>query len=244
MIDFHTHLLSHMDDGAKDDTQSQMMVDDLIAQGVSQIVCTPHYYPFNESMEEFTARRNARFDKLMELYSGRSEIEFIKGAEVYCSDTLEFASDLSALCIGSTSYILVELPFVGTVSARVQKILSLIIDKFALTPVIAHAERYPSMRIAPLRNIRKLRALGCKIQINCDSIIDKRTARYARRLIGNGLIDVLGSDCHEPGRRPPHMKAACDVITADFGEDQVIELMDNARRMISRKEIAGQPLYF
>jgi len=244
MIDFHTHLLSHMDDGAKDDTQSQMMVDDLIAQGVTHIICTPHFYPFKESMEEFITRRNARFDKLLELYKGRSGIEFIKGAEVYCSETLEFANDLSALCIGGTSYILVELPFVGTVSERVLKILKLIIDKFALTPVIAHAERYPSMRVAPLRSIRKLRALGCKIQINCDSVIDKGTAQYTRRLIGNGLIDVLGSDCHEPGRRPPNMKAACDVITANFGEDQVVELMDNARRMILRNEVAGSPLYF
>ena len=161
MIDFHTHLLARMDDGAKDDAQSLDMVDDLIAQGVTRIVCTPHFYPYKESIAAFAERRDERFEHLAALCRDRQGLELIKGAEVYCFDTLEYIQDFSPLCIGKTSYILVELPFAGTMSKRVLKILRMITDRHALTPVIAHAERYPSMRIAPQRNIRKLRELGC-----------------------------------------------------------------------------------
>jgi protein-tyrosine phosphatase len=233
MIDFHTHLLSRMDDGAKDDAQSLDMVDDLIAQGVTTIVCTPHFYPYKESIAAFAERRDERFDHLVEICRDRPGLELVKGAEVYCYDTLEYIRDLSALCIGKTSYILIELPFAGTTSKRVLKILKMITEKYALTPIIAHVERYPPMMFAPQRSIRKFRDLGCKIQVNCDSIIDPASARFARRLIGNGLVDVLGTDCHEPGRRPPRMKQACDRLTAEFGPEQVSELMDNARRMLT-----------
>ena len=44
MIDFHTHILPGIDDGAKDVSVSAAMLEMEKEQGVNEIVLTPHYY--------------------------------------------------------------------------------------------------------------------------------------------------------------------------------------------------------
>ena len=66
MIDIHTHILPHLDDGAKNTQTSQEMLDKLVAQGVKSVVLTPHYYGKKCSPDEFVKRRNAAFEKIRE----------------------------------------------------------------------------------------------------------------------------------------------------------------------------------
>ena len=44
MIDMHTHILPHIDDGAKDSTMSAFMLKKEAEQGVKTVVFTSHYY--------------------------------------------------------------------------------------------------------------------------------------------------------------------------------------------------------
>ena len=44
MIDFHTHILPHLDDGAKNTAMAVEMLGAEKAQGVTTVLCTPHYY--------------------------------------------------------------------------------------------------------------------------------------------------------------------------------------------------------
>ena len=56
-VDFHTHLLPCMDDGSVSPLESRRMLDIMCADGVSEIVLTPHFYPDRESPDTFLSRR-------------------------------------------------------------------------------------------------------------------------------------------------------------------------------------------
>ncbi|MBI4724597.1 MAG: capsular biosynthesis protein, partial [Rhodomicrobium sp.] len=45
MFDLHSHLLPAIDDGASDLRTSMEMARAYVAQGVRQVVCTPHILP-------------------------------------------------------------------------------------------------------------------------------------------------------------------------------------------------------
>ena len=59
MIDFHTHILPGIDDGAKDVSVSAAMLETEKEQGVNEIVLTPHYYGKFYSPTDFVRRRAA-----------------------------------------------------------------------------------------------------------------------------------------------------------------------------------------
>lgn len=53
MIDFHCHVLMGIDDGSRNLETSASMLEASKAQGVQQIVCTPHFDATKDRMEEF-----------------------------------------------------------------------------------------------------------------------------------------------------------------------------------------------
>ena len=109
MIDFHTHILPGIDDGAKDVSVSAAMLEMEKEQGVNEIVLTPHYYGKFYSPRDFVRRRAAAYEKLLAVAAG--EFFFTLGAEIHFSDTLSVNAECRKLAIGDTRYALVELPF-------------------------------------------------------------------------------------------------------------------------------------
>lgn len=81
MIDFHTHILPGIDDGAKDVSVSAAMLEMEKEQGVNEIVLTPHYYGKFYSPTDFVRRRAAAYEKLLAVAAGeffsRSAPKFI-----------------------------------------------------------------------------------------------------------------------------------------------------------------------
>ena len=60
MIDFHSHCLPAMDDGAADVTEATAMLSESLAQGVHTIIATPHFYPDTDKISgEFPGRLSA-----------------------------------------------------------------------------------------------------------------------------------------------------------------------------------------
>ena len=57
LIDFHSHILPGIDDGARSPDESLKMLELMAAQGVSKVVSTSHFYPERESPESFISRR-------------------------------------------------------------------------------------------------------------------------------------------------------------------------------------------
>ena len=83
-IDFHSHILPEIDDGASSVGESVEMLKILADAGVECVVLTPHFYRQNESIEKFLDRRGKAYEKLCAATQGISGIpKLVLGAEVY-----------------------------------------------------------------------------------------------------------------------------------------------------------------
>ena len=108
-------------------------------------------------------------------------------------------------------------------------------------PVIAHFERYTNVHDR-VGYVKKLMENGAVIQVNAMSLFLGKLSPIgytARRLLSAGLIDVIASDGHNTGARPPRLSQAyefvCDKCDAFYAE-QLFSI--NPERILLGKPIA------
>lgn len=244
MIDFHSHILHGIDDGSKSLDESMALVEDLISQRVFDVVCTPHFYPDEISLDEFLLKRDASLEALRNSCAALPDFRLYAGAEVYCSEFLEICHDISPLCIQGTALIMIEMPVTRKWPDEVWRILDIIINKHGLQIIIAHAERYPQVIKHPKSTFKKLIDLGCMIQVNCDAFIDKSSQSRVLKWLDKGFVHLLGTDCHNTTTRPPRMDKALEVITDQCGEGVALTLQNNAQKLLSGEPLKGSNLIF
>ena len=133
-IDFHCHVLPGMDfDGTDDVKESVAMCKTLKSQGVATICATPHFYPWNDDVDEFLKRRTETLDKLRK--SG-VDVEIIPGAEVQIFQSLtEYRVD--KMCIGNSKAIMFEIPMRPFEDWMISAIENAVY-KYSLVPIIAN----------------------------------------------------------------------------------------------------------
>lgn len=221
MIDFHTHILPGIDDGAKDVSVSAAMLEMEKEQGVNEIVLTPHYYGKFYSPTDFVRRRAAAYEKLLAVAAG--EFFFTLGAEIHFSDTLSVNAECRKLAIGDTRYALVELPFGEKWSGSLLTRLRYFMDETELTPVIAHICRYPQLRKNPEALLR-LAEMGCLLQVNASAFCDKDSSGFVFAALKHNLVHCLGSDCHNVTNRAPDLKRAEEAIAQAGYADRLEEI--------------------
>ena len=142
MIDFHSHILPGIDDGAQDIETSLALIEEEKKQGVSTIVLTPHFYPDRNTPDNFLKEREEAYRKLTSHPESSTFPNFIKGAEVALTYELPKLEGLEKLCIEGTNLILIELPY-HTYNEWVLNALFGISAR-GLVPIIAHFERFVS----------------------------------------------------------------------------------------------------
>ena len=206
MIDIHTHILPHLDDGAKNTQMSVAILQSLQQQGVKTVVFTPHYYGKRSSPEEFVKRRNSMFERIKaQIPEG---LETRLGAELHFTGiNMPDFDELCRLAIEGTKYILVEFPFTTKWTGELLQRLNYFIEETGYTPIIAHAERYREIQKKPAL-VTKLMEMGCLIQVNVPSFLDKREKRLAFALLKHGFVHCLGTDSHDMDGRAPKVTAA------------------------------------
>lgn len=236
MIDIHTHILPHIDDGAEDAKEAKKMIDCMQMLQVRIAVCTPHFDPARNSMEKFVAKREKAFS-----YINNSAVVLLPGSETLYHDLLYQYSELDQICINNTRYLLLELPYSKHWSDRDLECIEKLMNVFRIIPVIAHMERYCFLW-KNKKNIRKLINLGCVMQINAKAIIDSKLRKTALHYIEEGLTDVMGSDCHDMSQRYPNLKEAFDIIEREIGIYYCDLLQQNAASIINGKKIRNDGL--
>ncbi len=200
MIDIHTHILPHLDDGAQSVDISEQMLAMEKAQGVDCVVFTPHYYG-KYSPQQFLAMRKNALEELKETIPEGMEVRV--GAEVHFTgiNVLDF-DELCTLAIEGTKYILLEFPFTSEWSQLLMDTLAEFISDTGYTPIVAHIERY----IEVLQNpslVSRLVEMGCLIQVNAESFCRKISKKFVFALLKHGLIHCIGTDAHDMKTRPP-----------------------------------------
>ena len=218
VIDFHSHILPDVDDGSKSLEQSLAMLQMEAAQGVKRVVATPHFYAQHDKPEKFLRKRQEAQQQLRQLIAENPGLpELSIGAEVYYFNGISHSDVLSELTIDKKRYILIEMPMPPW-SDRIYKDLENIYIKQDLIPVVAHIDRY----IAPFHTHHipeKLEDLPVKVQANASFFLEKATRRMAFRMLRQGKIHLLGSDCHDLSDRKPNLGDAVKLLRQKFGSE-------------------------
>ena len=220
MTDTHAHILYGIDDGPKTLGQSIELLNELYSQGVTEVVCSSHYYPEAEPLKNFLDRYNAKFNELS-IEADKIGIKLISGAEVFISRLFALEPVNRELCINKGDYILIELPYEHIIEPWVTEGLRKIV-KHGIVPVIAHMEIYPAYT---LELARELVRIGCLLQINASSVKSFRMRDRISKLIRDELATFIGSDTHNMLTRPPYIKKIYEWITKKFGNGRREEII-------------------
>lgn len=197
IIDFHSHILPGIDDGARTLEESIQIVKAMSAMGFDRITCTPHitkkYRNTPENIKE-------RFELLVTgMKDSGTEVDLRMSAEYRLNP--ETWPDILAkgkLMPIEDKFILMEFPINDESDMygldpeeEFRKVISL-----GLTPILPHPERYAYL---PHETLLKYVDLGVKIQSNYGSlagIYGEEVQTKAQALIDEGIVSFLATDMH------------------------------------------------
>jgi len=239
MIDFHSHILPNIDDGAKDVETSLKMLESAKADGIDTIVSTSHIYITDEeSIDKFLLRRKKAYNKLMDAISGSKDCypKIILGSEIHIRSGIGEFKKLEELKIDGTDYILLEMPYSAWKEGHLETVYD--IKARGFMPIMAHIERFYEYRDM----FDDLKSIGVKFQVNADSFLEKQTRKIMYELFQNGYVHLLGSDMHNLDSRKNNLKEAYSVIEDKFGNCYSEYVKDNAKKFFTGKEITDKEL--
>ncbi len=210
MIDIHTHILPHIDDGAKNTEIACKMLEAELAQGTTLLVLTPHYYGKRRSPSQFVEKRAEVYAHLKPHIPENIEVRL--GAEVHFTGlNLPQFESLCSLSIEGTKCILFEFPFTEKWHSLLLERLAEFIAETDYLPIIAHVERYEEILKNPAL-VTQLVNMGCLLQVNAQSFVDKQSSKFAMALLKKGLVHCIGSDAHDLETRSADLLSAKAAI--------------------------------
>lgn len=228
LVEMHCHILPGIDDGAKHLETSLKMITRLQEQGVKKIVLTPHYYSDTISLDDFLKQREKAYNRLVNaLPSGSPEL--IPAAEVYISDYLFNNKNLDDLKIGNSKYILIEHPFSNNFSEKTYDRLMNLYCDYGARPILAHIERYPAL-MSDTNKLASYIEMGCLTQVNISSFVNspRKLKKHLLRLLDEGFVYLVGTDCHNMDSRPPEFEYGLKEIEKKYGRETVEMLIANS----------------
>ena len=205
-VDLHAHILPKVDDGASSMEETLQMLRIAQEEEIRTIIATPHYIvgTKNNPVKRLREVLNQVQEEALKLDEG---LKLLLGNEIYYSESIVDAlKSGAALTLADSRYVLVEFSM-GESYHTMFKGLSNLLNA-GYWPIIAHVERYRCLHNNE-NLIDELVNLGCYIQMNCGSLKGgflSSEAVFHRKLIKQGLVHFLGSDCHDGKLRVPNMK--------------------------------------
>lgn len=196
-IDYHSHVIPGLDDGATDLQNAAELVSAMKSWGFEKITCTPHINALYSNTPDGIRRA---FDALQaELEDRKTDITLAMSAEYrLVPETWPEVMEKGWLMPIEDKYILTELPIskreeIGWIKPleEFRKLISM-----GLTPILPHPERYFYL---PHRELMEFVEAGVVIQCNYGSLaglygIEARDR--ARALVSEGIVSLYGTDMH------------------------------------------------
>lgn len=233
IVDFHSHILPGIDDGAKSLEASIEMLKLSRSQGVDTIVSTSHYYNFQEDIKTFVKRRDeAVYNLCRHINEHDIDVpEIVTAAEVRLFPDIRLEEDLDKLCIEGTRNILIEMPYSSWSGWMYNEIYALITKGY--TPIMAHIERYLGP-VSEKEILEKLLSMEVYVQCNADSFSERKMRKLIKKLIKLNRLTVIGSDFHNMDSRISHFDDAISYIKRKYGEEYLNVIMENASILIKK----------
>jgi len=236
MADIHTHILPGMDDGSKTMDESLEMLRREYSDGVRDLVVTPHYV--HKEMNDKQAVRECLIELKKAMFEEKINVRIYEGNEVmFTSDFLDVLSNKEFCTINNSQYALIEFP-----PTHVKNPVRTLDDAYlaGVTPILAHAERYEQFR-DDIKLFEALVECGIVVQINAQSIIDpdcRKSEKFIHRLIKNGLVHIVASDCHDLEERGINLADAYRIVEKKYGLELAEKLFYiNPLKVIKNREI-------
>jgi protein-tyrosine phosphatase len=234
MIDFHSHLIPGVDDGAADAAGAVEGLRAFAAEGVTASIATPHLRASllerAAERDEYLAQVDAAWGELVALGGAECpSLRLERGFEVMLDTPAPDLSD-PRLRLAGTQFVLVEFPFMTVPPNAGPAIFELKLNGW--TPVLAHPERYGNF--TDFAAAAEWRQRGAYLQVNCGSLLgrygpDARDRAWG--LLERGLADYVASDYHARG--VPRMEECRAALAAAGGEAQAeLLLRGNAARLL------------
>ncbi len=234
MIDIHSHILPGVDDGARVFDESVGIVKELAAQGVTDIIATPHFV--NETIYMSPCKKNQELlDKLRGfLRDDGVDVNLYLGNEIFIDDNIfQLLKGGGLKPLADSNYLLIELAFSNPVS-NYEDIFASLIEK-GYKVVLAHPERYPYFH-DDFKKLVDLHEMGVLFQCNLGSVTGKYgkdTMKAVRRLAKEDLIFAFGNDAHHFGHNG-HVKAAVKKLSKYYNEKSLKKVLeDNAKKILA-----------
>jgi len=242
MVDIHHHLLPGLDDGSPNLETSVAMARMAWEDGITHVVATPHA----SGSWEFNPGENAA--KLSTLRETLAEESIPLAVATGCDFHLSYDNIKDAVAnprkytVNATQYLLVELPDVG-LSPHLGEIL-FELRVAGMVPILTHPERNPTLQ----RDFKRLEAWmrdGLLVQVTANSVLGqmgKAAEQMAHKLLADRWVHFLATDAHNLERRPPKMRAACELVAKRYGADYA-ELLctGNPTAVFEDKPLPDQP---
>ncbi|HOG08454.1 MAG TPA: hypothetical protein PLL15_02405 [Syntrophales bacterium] len=233
MIDLHSHILPGLDDGARDLERSLDMARASVADGVTDMVCTPHWVlgKYENTRVAILAACADLRDRLAE---SQIPLTLWPGAELHVDTGIPERirrGELLTLIDGG-KYVLIELPEESLPSNLEDFFWALQLD--GIKPILSHVERNPVLQRDPMRLFRWVE-MGILAQITAASLVQEFSEEildFSQELIEHRLVHILVSDAHGLKRRSPKLSAARDVVASIAGEPAARRMTEEIPRRI------------
>ena len=233
MLDFHTHILHNIDDGAPDIEVSVKMLEQAYESGTETVVLSPHFYPKEEeTINTFLERRNRRYKELKKACEGKDVPELRVGCEAALLVPFSEFERVHELCIEGTDYLLVEMPYTPWEEWMFESVYNLTVK--GIKPIIAHIDRYlhyPKHALAALDEVRPI------YQVNSSAFLTRKGRKQILELFQKGRIHVLGSDMHNLARRRNTLPESYIYLQEKFGEAYIRYIEQNSTDIIQNRAI-------
>lgn len=231
-IDTHCHIIPGVDDGPPDIDTSLAMARMAMADGIIEIVATPHilegYYDGSD--------REQRLAQLRKIFiSVGIDLRLSAGAEVPMSACL--AGDkqfLKSLAINGGKFLLME-----TAETTFDQIARAAyrVRLCGLYPILAHPERAAFVQKRPnqLNEILERDQIYCQLTAaSIEGIFGKTIKKTSLLLAKSGMIHLVASDAHSTGKRAPLLSNCYKILCAELGENAARTIMlQNPSRVLN-----------
>ena len=192
-VDLHSHLIPGIDDGAKDLDDSVTIIKELINQGFSKIITTPHIMSDLYKNTPETIHSGLEILK-RRLANDNIEIDISAAAEYYVDYDFEQRIGNEKFLTFGEKYILIEFSFLESPRNMYDIIFKLQLEGYVV--VLAHPARY---QYFDLKDYESLINRGVLFQLNLLSLIgyySNQVKTNAKLLIDNKFVSFVGTDCH------------------------------------------------
>ena len=234
MIDFHSHIIPGIDDGAKTVEESISMLKSCYEKGIRTIIASPHYYPKErEGLKVYLEKRDNAYKILKDACSGVEDIpRVLLGCEVNISSDVSEFEGIERLCIEGTEYIMLEIPHDETWNENLcDRIYNLKLK--GLKPLMAHIDRYLPM---PKKMMKDMADLEVLYQVNADAFLHFGIKKAIARLFSEGYVHVLGSDMHNLSNRDNNLDKALKELRLHFSDEHIKYLSENAEAIVKNEK--------